>query len=272
MGIVISTRRRDGRAERLAKREPKLVTREGLAEYLRQKIINLADPKNNPMETSGPLFMTLDGRVRFKVVVSWSSTPRPASYPVHLDLVCGSFPWDKDVRVILHTHLVQLTISLWWPDDDDFMMTIPDYAREFESERDPQDSNVLYRISLKGSDVNREELDTLHTEVVKLQHLRECGCGQPYIGTAALCPACTIQATPQDMQEETCIICQDTILHKWNRKQPCCSAWMHRHCALELAPEAPCPHCRRGPKRARPYEGPTGREQVDIDDDCTTDC
>lgn len=31
----------DGRAERLAKREPKLVTREGLAEYLRQKIVNL---------------------------------------------------------------------------------------------------------------------------------------------------------------------------------------------------------------------------------------
>lgn len=105
-----------------------------------------ADPKNNPMETSGPLFMTLDGRVRFKVVVSWSSTPRPDNYPVQLDLVCSSFPWDNDVRVILHTHLVQLTISLWWPDDDDFMMTIPDYAREFESERDPQDNNVLYRI------------------------------------------------------------------------------------------------------------------------------
>lgn len=31
----------DGRAERLARREPKLVTREGLAEYLRQKISNL---------------------------------------------------------------------------------------------------------------------------------------------------------------------------------------------------------------------------------------
>lgn len=75
-----------------------------------------------------------------------------------------------------------------------------------------------------------------------------------------------VQATPQDMQEETCIICQDIVLHKWNRKQPCCSAWMHKHCALELPLDSPCPHCRRAPKRRRPYDGPAGREEVGLDD------
>lgn len=105
-----------------------------------------ADPVHHPMETSGPLFMTLDGRVRFKVTTSWSTTPRPEEHPVQLDLICGSLPWNDRVRVILHTHLVQMSISLWWPEDDGFMMTIPDYAREFESERDPLDSSVLFKI------------------------------------------------------------------------------------------------------------------------------
>jgi hypothetical protein len=103
-----------------------------------------ADPKNNPMETSGPLFLTLDGRVKFKVAVSWSSTPRPDDDPVKMHLLCSPASWGDSVRVVLHTHLVQLSISLWWPEDDDFMMTIPDYAREFELERDPQDHNILY--------------------------------------------------------------------------------------------------------------------------------
>lgn len=47
----------DGRAERLAKREPKLVTREGLAEYLRQKIINLVCCALIPHSISGDLLL-----------------------------------------------------------------------------------------------------------------------------------------------------------------------------------------------------------------------
>ncbi len=81
---------------------------------------------------------------------------------------------------------------------------------------------------LTGAELDGKELEDVHTEVVKLQHLRcahvcswglqrcphlfrmsggvaqaadmrflvclrECGCGQPYLSRALLCPSCTIQ-------------------------------------------------------------------------------
>lgn len=98
----------------------------------------------------------------------------------------------------------------------------------------------------KTVDIKDDDLEELKTRINDIVRWSVCrGCKRRFLDSPDhdMCTFCVMTSTPEDLEKEMCVICQEQTSAKLFKQLPCCKQRMHVHCLASMK-KRQCPLCR----------------------------